>query len=72
MDFIERIFQVSPDHGDGTFEVAILTICILLLCFAVFRMLRRSGWLKSNSRRQPERPQTPVSAMWYFSSKAKD
>lgn len=41
MDFIERIFHISPDHGNGTLEIAIL-IAVLLpgLVAAVWR--RRS------------------------------
>lgn len=29
MDFIERIFHISPDNGNGTLEIAIL-IAVLL------------------------------------------
>ncbi len=34
MDFIERIFHVSPDNGDGTLETAFLVLsatCIVLI-----------------------------------------
>jgi hypothetical protein len=38
MDFIERIFHWSPDHGNGTLEVLILVSVLLVpVVFAVVR-----------------------------------
>jgi Tfp pilus assembly protein PilE len=45
MDFIERIFGVSPDHGDGSLErlylVAILAV-LAVITVALYRRLVRS------------------------------
>lgn len=42
MDFIERIFHISPDNGNGTLEIAIL-IAVLLpgVVAAMWRRLSR-------------------------------
>jgi len=37
MDFIERIFHIWPDHGDGTFEALIFAILATLIACAVVR-----------------------------------
>ena len=31
MDWIERLVGISPDHGDGTAEAAILLVCVIVL-----------------------------------------
>lgn len=38
MDFIERLFGVSPDGGDGSTEL--LYIAVLLVIMALFRWRR--------------------------------
>lgn len=30
MDFVERIFGFSPDGGDGTFELVLITAALLI------------------------------------------
>jgi len=35
MDWIEQLFGVSPDGGDGTAEVAIVLACVVVLAAAV-------------------------------------
>jgi hypothetical protein len=53
MDFIEVIFHVSPDHGNGTLEL----LCVLSFVLgAVFIISRR--WI-SCSRRAREVAKTP-------------
>jgi hypothetical protein len=37
--FIERYFGFSPDHGDGSFEVMLLVVAVLLTM--VFAMSKR-------------------------------
>lgn len=38
MDFIERIFHLSPDHGSGVLEATILVIVFVLpIAVAVLR-----------------------------------
>ncbi|MFZ0175727.1 MAG: hypothetical protein WCC54_28655 [Pseudolabrys sp.] len=37
MDFIERHFGFSPDDGDGSFEVMLLTVLVMLVTLAAFR-----------------------------------
>ena len=41
MDFIERIFHVSPDGGTGLLELAFV-LAVLVIPFAVFLVLRNS------------------------------
>lgn len=38
MDFIERIFGLAPDNGDGSFE---LLLFLLPVALAAFYLLRR-------------------------------
>jgi hypothetical protein len=40
MDFIERIFHISPDGGSGVLEFAI-TFAVLLIPLLVALMIRR-------------------------------
>ena len=35
MDWIERLFGVSPDGGDGTAEVMIVLACVVVLAAVV-------------------------------------
>ena len=42
MDFVERIFGVSPDGGNGLFEVVILVVPLVIVVLAVM-FYRRSG-----------------------------
>jgi hypothetical protein len=44
MDFIERIFGVSPDMGDGSTEMLYLAALVIILAAAVYY------------RRQKQRP----------------
>jgi hypothetical protein len=42
MDFIERIFGISPDGGSGAFEFMLFAVPILILVFlAARRRLRQ-------------------------------
>lgn len=45
MDFIERIFHISPDGGSGATEVLILMALVFLVAFAAIARwrLRRSS-----------------------------
>jgi hypothetical protein len=36
MDFIERIFHLSPDGGDGTFEFMLFAIPIAMILAVVY------------------------------------
>ena len=41
MDFIERLFALSPDNGDGSTEIMWLTVlAIAIASFAYFRFQR--------------------------------
>jgi hypothetical protein len=42
MDFIERMFGFSPDGGDGTFELALITAAFLIAAL-VWTWWRRAG-----------------------------
>jgi hypothetical protein len=44
MDFVERIFGISPDGGNGTFELMLFAIPVLMagLVFLVRRLSRRN------------------------------
>jgi MYXO-CTERM domain-containing protein len=41
MDFIERLFGLSPDGGDGSTEVMILGVVVLLAVVAAWRWRSR-------------------------------
>jgi hypothetical protein len=41
MDFIEQLFGLSPDGGDGTFELSLMVAAILIAAL-VFARWRRS------------------------------
>lgn len=44
MDFIERIFGISPDGGSGSFEAALIMIPIVMVGLALLAWKRaRSG-----------------------------
>ena len=40
MDFIERLFHLSPDGGSGTTETLFLLVPFLVVCIAL--LIRRS------------------------------
>lgn len=46
MDFIERIFGISPDGGNGSTEMMIIGTAVLLAAFVARRW--RSKYLKPN------------------------
>jgi hypothetical protein len=39
MDFIERMFGISPDGGDGTTELMIIAVFVLIAVVATWRWL---------------------------------
>lgn len=41
MDFIERLFGVSPDGGDGSIEVMIIGVVVLLAVAIAWRWRSR-------------------------------
>jgi hypothetical protein len=41
MDFIERIFGVSPDGGSGSLEFAYLTAVVIAVALVVYRSCHR-------------------------------
>ena len=42
MDFIERLFGLSPDNGDGSTEILwLVVLAIVVASFVYFRMQRR-------------------------------
>jgi hypothetical protein len=43
MDFIERIFGISPDGGDGSTELTLLTVVILIAAAFTWRWLSRKS-----------------------------
>ena len=48
MDFIERIFGISPDGGSGTFEF--LLFAVPLVGIAILWGVRRRGRAKTRDR----------------------
>ncbi len=42
MDFIEKIFGLAPDGGDGSFEVALFLIPLVLITTLLLLRSRRS------------------------------
>ncbi len=42
MDFIERLFGLSPDNGDGSTEILwLVVLAIAIAAFVYFRVQRR-------------------------------
>ena len=41
MDFIERMFGISPDGGDGSTELMIIAVFVLIAVIATWRWLSR-------------------------------
>ena len=42
MDFIEKLFGLSPDGGSGTFELLLIAVPVVGLCyFALRRRVRQ-------------------------------
>jgi hypothetical protein len=50
MDFIERIFGVSPDGGNGSLEVLYLVSIAAVIMFVAYELYRR----QTNRRKRPE------------------
>jgi hypothetical protein len=54
MDFVERWLNVSPDGGNGSFEVGVILAVVILIGFLIFRRFhgawakrfRKVAWLK--------------------------
>ena len=44
MDFIERLFGISPDGGDGSTEVLIIGVIVLVIVAITWRWARTKGW----------------------------
>jgi hypothetical protein len=38
MDFIERLFDISPDGGDGSTEMMIIGVAVLLAALVAWRL----------------------------------
>jgi hypothetical protein len=52
MDFIERLFGLSPDNGDGSTEILWLVVLALAVgTYVYFRVRRRRAQQGSNRRR---------------------
>jgi hypothetical protein len=52
VDWIERIFGVSPDGGSGSLEVVYFAVAVLGITALAFR--RRIGrWARERRRREP-------------------
>ena len=41
MDFIERVFGISPDGGDGSTELMLLTVLVLIAAALTWLWLSR-------------------------------
>jgi hypothetical protein len=41
MDFIERMFGISPDGGDGSTELMIIAVLVLIAALVTWRWLSR-------------------------------
>jgi hypothetical protein len=53
MDFIERLFGVAPDGGDGSLEFAWLAAIVVAILAVLFRGRIRS-WLAASSSPHPK------------------
>jgi hypothetical protein len=41
MDFIEKTFGLSPDHGSGAFEIFLIALPIVLVASVLYERSRR-------------------------------
>ena len=44
MDFVERIFHVSPDGGNGTFELVLFLLVAAIILVRFWRRRRARTW----------------------------
>jgi hypothetical protein len=49
MDFIERLFGISPDGGDGSTELMYSAVFVLIVVAATWRRLSRRSLNKARS-----------------------
>jgi hypothetical protein len=53
MDFIERIFHLSPDNGSGVLEAAILVAALIIpIAFGILRLSRKRSPVREPLSRQ--------------------
>ena len=52
MDFIEQIFGVSPDNGDGSFEIVVV-LAVLAVAAAFYAWRRHRVQSRPVKRRRP-------------------
>jgi hypothetical protein len=43
MDFIERLFGISPDAGSGATEAMIVIVPLVVVAFLAYRWIRRES-----------------------------
>jgi hypothetical protein len=58
MDFIEQLFGVSPDGGNGLLEAVYLVALLLLGVTLTLGVLRRRRRWRAPERRRRDRPNT--------------
>ena len=51
MDFIEKLFGVSPDNGDGSTEILWLVAVVILVGVAMFVRRRRQSRINITDRK---------------------
>jgi hypothetical protein len=52
MDFIERLFGLSPDNGDGSTEILWLVVLAIVIAAFVYWRRRRAGQAATFRRRR--------------------
>jgi hypothetical protein len=52
MDFIERLFGLSPDNGDGSTEILWLVVMALVIATLVYFRAKRRKAQRSSIRRR--------------------
>jgi hypothetical protein len=52
MDFIEKLFGLSPDNGDGSTEVVWLVVIAIVVAAVVYWRRRRAGRAATFRHRQ--------------------
>lgn len=46
MDFVERLFGISPDAGSGAFEACLIVAAVVAICTVLFRHVLRRAWAR--------------------------
>ena len=50
MDFVEQWLGISPDGGNGSFEVSVILAAVIVIGALVLRRRFQGAWIKRSGR----------------------